>query len=806
MIEKIPPILSKTLTSCKSYIELCIWLLAFAIGIRFFETILLSQINHEFFLSLKLNLIGLCFDIALFLRVSVWIIVPFIAICFINEKVARTFLRIFLSLMLFLSLICVLFFITSGFLLDKVVFTYSIKENLHIIQTSSKSPVWVYFVVVALPVLFYYFSGKRVKINKLLLCTFAVIFLSSFFVLRELPFYEHQYHEKTNKTHFFLKSTLSIFNTNNADINDKNYAKIVKEFRDFFPELQFSEDEFPFLHQAVNKDVLSPFFNLKSEPPHLVFIIVEGLGYEFFKNDYQLMPFLDSLSKKSLNWENCFSVAARTYGVLPGLFGASPLGEEGFLYQCPNNPEYHSLLKILHQHNYTHHFFYGGSMNFDNMKYFCNQNNMAYLKPTDWEQDIKDASIKIPWGFEDHLVYLQGLRKLKEVHATPRVDVYLSYFTHNPFKYPNQQYYQNLVKNKVPQSKTLSDQEKKESLNSIHIYGSYPYADWALQQLFEGYKKRNDFENTIFIITGDHHVTAKQFGGYYNYHVPLIIYSPMLKTTRSMKGVVTHRDITPTFLSLFQNNYNMETPKEVAWLNTALDTSITFNANTFSPLQLINHSIGGVLYKNYLLCEGILEEFTDGALHKTNNPIVLRQMNRLLNLYRYLDLYVFKNDALIRNDNAYKYSRGNEIISIEDTIAPDSYFAKNTTLSVVEGPEGYKTTLYFNRSNLYPIGFLRFDIPDNIEEFRVDIEFKIFIKNEGIESCHLVMDLEEISYRKDAIDDDRQNKWYTYKHTITYKKELWEHLETKPLLKIYLWNPNELEGYVDDIKVSVKSF
>jgi len=121
-----------------------------------------------------------------------------------------------------------------------------------------------------------------------------------------------------------------------------------------------------------------------------------------------------------------------------------------------------------------------------------------------------------------------------------------------------------------------------------------------------------------------------------------------------MKGVVSHRDITPTFLSLLQNNYNLNLPEEVTWLNTALDTSLTFNAHTFSPLQLINHSIGGVVYKNYILSEGILEEITDGGPRKINNPEVLQQMNRLLYLYQLLDLYAFDNNALIRNPYAHK--------------------------------------------------------------------------------------------------------------------------------------------------------
>ena len=796
--------LSKITTFCKSYIELCVWLLIFAFGIRFFEALLLTLKNNNFISSIFWNCKGLCYDISLFLRVSVCIIPIYITFCFLNERISRIILRVFFSVMLLMSLILVLFFDISGFLLDKVVFSYSLTDIWDIISSSTNSPVWVYLVVVALPVLFFSLSKKRIKIHSSLVIIFFVLGIASFFVLKDVSTKVNQYHVKTNKAYFFIKSVFAKQQTAFKE-NDKEIIKAVDEFRNYFPEHQFVESEFPFLYKANYQDVLSSFFNLKPESPNLVFIIVEGLNYDFLYNDYDLMPFLHSLSEQSLSWEQCLTVSARTFGVLPALFGAAPLSTEGFMYQCPNNPEFHSLLKILHQNNYTNSFFYGRGINFDNMSHFSKQNNMTYLETEDWDQDIKNLSVETEGLYEDHLLYLQALRKLEGVKKRPRMDLYLSYTTHVPYNYPNKTHFQNRVKNNVLHNKSISAAQRKEILNMLDVYGSYAYSDWAIQQLIEGYKKRADFENTVFIITGDHHVFAKQFAGYANYHVPLIIYSPMLKTDRKMKGVVSHRDITPTLLALLQNNYPLETPDEVTWLNSSLDTSLNFRANTFSPLQLIDHTIGGIVYKNYILCEGILEEFTANQPRKINDPAVFQQMNRLLSLYKFLDLYAFNNDALIRNDYAYKYSQADALLHIEDDADKAGYFAKNTTLQVVEGPEGHKSTLYFDGSHFYPIDFLRFNIPKEVKKCRIEIEFKIFIKNKGDDNFYVVFDLEGINYNKETLDYDKQNMWYTYKHTVTYKKNMWEHLDNTPLLKVYLWNHNKLKGFVDDIKVTVKA-
>ena len=801
MREKPVSFLSKAVIFCKSYIGLSLWLLVFAVGIRFFEALLLSRVNHVFVSNVGWNLTGLCYDIALYLRISVWILIVFVATCFLSEKKSRVVLRIFQALMLLLSLISIVFFATSGFLLDKVVFTYSLQEIIGIIKSSSKSPFWVYAVVVVLPALYFYLSRIRIKINNILLITFAVCTILSFFLFNNLSLSTNQYHIKTNKEHFFFKSVLKrqtfVFKENDEDI-----VKTVEEFRSYFPEYQFEGAEYPFLYKATYNDVLSPFFNLKSEPPNLVFIVVEGLGYDFVENDYQLMPFLDSLSKKSLTWEHCLSVSSRTFGVFPALFGSAPLGEKGFMDRCPNNPEHHSLLRILYQNNYTNHLFYGGWMGFDNMGDFSKANNTTYLKKEDWDEDITAQKIETYWGYEDHLTYLQAQRKLEKVKSSPRTEIYLTLSTHDPWECPQSDYFQDVVTNKVNQTTTLSEKQKKDIINYIGVYCCFAYSDWSIQQLIKDYEKRDDFDNTIFIITGDHSAFTKQFGGYYNYHVPLIIYSEMLKSGRKMKGVVSHRDITPTFLSLLQNNFDIKTPPEVTWLNTALDTSLTFRANTFSPLQPIGHSVDGIVYKNYLLCEDILEEITADGSHKIDNPYILQQMNRLLSLYRYLDLYVLNNNALIKNLYAHRKIT-NVIFNVEDTIAQKSHFAKNSKLKVTEGPENHKTTLYFDGSNIYPIEFLRLNVPDdNVELIRVEIEFKIYIKNE--DNTNLMVSVNEwgVSSKIDYLGASKQNKWYTYKNSLTYKKEVWEAAE-KDIMKISLWNSNKLEGYIDDIKVKV---
>ena len=789
--------------------ELSIWLLAFAIGIRCFEVLLLTNNGvGNFSATILWNLTGLCHDISLILRLTICSIIVFIVFSFLSENITRIVFRIFISVMILFSLICILFFSTSGFLLDKVVFTYSIEEMWNIVMSSGKSPVWVYITMLALPVLFYVVSGIRIKINRGLLVFFAVLTLSSFFIFKEIPKHTNQYHIKVNKAHFFWKSMMKKQIQAFKENDDENISAI-EDFRNYFPEHQFLEIEYPFLHQANYQDVLSSFFNFKEEPPNFVFIIVEGLGYKYLYNDYQLMPFLDSLSKQSLSWDNCLSVSSRTFGVLPAIFGAAPLGEKGFLDQPLFNPAHHNLISILNNNYYNSNFFQGCYwVDFDNIDKFIQQNNMLHIRKSDWDQDIKDEKLEtFWWGYEDHLVYKQAHRILKKQRALPRIDVYLTLSTHDPFEYPRSEYFQNIVISKVNQNKSLSEQQKQHIIKFKKRYGSFAYSDWSIQQLMEEYQKRNDFDNTIFIITGDHDCGAGQFGGYTNYHVPLIIYSPMLKSDRRMKGVVSHRDITPTILSLLKKHYNIKSPDEVAWLNTKLDTSLTFNANTFAPLQIIDHTIEGVLYKNYMLSEGVLEEVTDGNSVTIDNQQIFQQMERLLYLYKSIDLYNLYNDALIKNDYAHKQKLTNVIIDIEDTIFTGSHYAEKSKLQVLEGPERKPTTLFFDASNKAPIYFLEFEIPESVESFRAEIEFSIFVRNAGEDGLYLCTDIKKrnktLFSDHDKISYHDHNRWLTYKKSTLCKKESLSSSGKKGEYRIYIKNSEQLEGYIDDIKVRV---
>src|SRR5690606_26240882 len=53
-------------------------------------------------------------------------------------------------------------------------------------------------------------------------------------------------------------------------------------------------------------------------------------------------------------------------------------------------------------------------------------------------------------------------------------------------------------------------------------------------------------------------------------NMPLLIYSPLLKTGATFNHIVSHFDLAPSILAYYRKNYDLETPQFVTWLGKGL--------------------------------------------------------------------------------------------------------------------------------------------------------------------------------------------------------------------------------------------
>lgn len=421
---------------------------------------------------------------------------------------------------------------------------------------------------------------------------------------------------QANKSKYLTEEVLDYYLSKN-DFYFDFYLRSVDEH--LLVKKEYLDSEYPFLHQAEYPDVFSPFFDSLETKPNLVFILIEGLGKSFSGDDALLgsfTPFLDSLSAHSLVWNNAISTTGRTFGLLPGVFAGLPYGKNGFLEMYDKFPHHHSLFSVLQSNGYKSHFYMGTDINFDNENSFLKYNQVESIL------DIKSFDSKYPkissesgfsWGYNDKELFSQALEIMPQPSDTPRIHAFQTITSHNPYKVPNPEEYQIKFDRHVNEVLDASEAEIEEYEAYKNIYYTILYADDAVKAFIKEYQKRTDFENTIFIITGDHRLPEIPMASRIDrFHVPFIVYSPLLKRTQTFKGITSHFEVTPTLLSFLHSQNEIRLPEQNIWLGQVMDTSQVFQSLLAMPLMRNKNQLVEYISGTYFLSDEQLYMISDG--------------------------------------------------------------------------------------------------------------------------------------------------------------------------------------------------
>lgn len=485
------------------------------------------------------------------------------------------------------------------------------------------------------------------------------LFLYVFNILRK-------YLSEKNSVYLFigLFSFATVFNfiipTVEAKDNQNKLSFLIKDIirvkLEQNEELDFNvnaTNEYPLLNPVENTtDVLSPFIHETSTPPNIVILIIEGLGKNFTGNDAEykgFTPFLDSLQEKSLYWKNSISITGRTFGVIPSILGSLPLGDEGFL-EIKDTPTHLSLITALKELNYTTTFYTGSDSSFDRMINFLEQQGTDEIVDQKYfgEEYEKTEADKegFSWGYSDKELYKKALTEsIKK--PQPRLDILLTVTNHEPFSFPGKEKFITSLNTKL-NSFSYSVNQKNTIKNNKDIFASLLYVDNSLKEFFMNYKSRDDYNNTIFIITGDHRlIPIPQKDNLSRFHVPLIIYSPLLKQPKQFESIVSHNDITPSIIAYLHSNFKFTELTKTAWLSTGLDTVASFRGTKEIPLMRYKGAINDFVYKEYFYSDDIVYKIDNKLnLTKISDPKIYDQIEKSFLYHKQLNQYLVKKNKI----------------------------------------------------------------------------------------------------------------------------------------------------------------
>ncbi|MBL7139263.1 MAG: sulfatase-like hydrolase/transferase [Bacteroidales bacterium] len=789
--------------------------------IRIFELIKLTSQYDLPYSFWSVLLAGFGVDVLLFFTLAAGFLIPYLLISLINRKLGS-----FLTIGVLLLVSMVYAFLVSYFTitlvpLDQVIFAYSFDELVKITLSSTRFDligVVGYGVILATPLLIYGFI-RNLHFRGEVLYSFLVVLVCSpflaFSLMPERSSFQSQmdYYLRVNKFmyaatkcyNYLMKDELgdlayyiSPGGDEGADTN-AIYA-ISRRYQHSNPEFLYPNPGYPFLRYDKSEDVLGPYLSLKEEKPNIVIIIVESLSPSFMgKNPYyrSFMPFLDSLRQHSLYWENVLATTERTFGVLPAIFGSLPYSQGAFLHarQVPNH---YSLIRTLKENGYYVHFFYGGDIKFYNYEKFLRRERVDYFL-TFFDDSYKDHVIFeewFRWGYPDGDLFERSHQILDSFPVSPRLDIYLTISMHAPFRPPDENAYLEKVDGRML-ILSLDDNKKKAVEKQKHVFSAILYTDEALREFFREYAGRDDFQNTIFVITGDHAMPELSAGfssPISKYQVPLIIYSPMLTKSATFDAISSHLDIAPTILAMLRSRYLIPTQPYCHWLGSGIETEA--KAQNPHPVIFTLNNLETVDYFKgdyFLSYDRLYKREKDLNFISDKDEMIKSGMTRDLKDYLVLSNYVVEKNALLPYTKFFEEAFRLIPVVIDDPVRFTGIRTSAPFISVVRG---------------MPIGkdykFIDFDIslsfttPEEDTAKIPDLVFEVIdtITQYFYYATRLIPDISQTSTSGNV---------RRMKGTNRFELGFIPNISSK-VMKLYLWNRFEIPLEMESLNVSVNGY
>lgn len=644
-----------TLFSQSFIIVLFSFILIRLIEFSWFQFSLHQDVPWKLLLSKSINL-----DIIYLGFISIIGCILFLILRVINHTISLIFNVTWAVLLILIQISLTHFHLTNQTLLSSIVFQFSIQDLVNIIGAEfvqSKLLIFAIWLVVLLVTTFLLIKVNRKKSNKKL--PYILFFLLISNSLLNINYAYKPMHKFTSVRDFSFSNSKPLFLYESYNSTQANplltynaIKKDLKLYQNSNKKKEYIDIEYPLIYRNNSENVLGSFFKKTDTPPDIVLIISESLSSSYSVsatglNGESITPFTDSLAANGLYWPNFFSNSYRSFGSLPNILSSLPPSQEerGFINMKNENgktnyPIHQSIVSLLNNNNYYTSHFYPGWSGFDNTKPYMLSLGIDHLvEKSDF--DTTSYSRYGRWGYSDYELYRKGLDDLDHINEDqPKLSIFQTIACHSPFDMVAPKYYsEDYLKSKTERLKLKSNNKQLSKFNPKQLSTIFA-SDEALKYLFNRIKSSDSFDNTIFIITGDHSPGVKLSNHIlYKYHVPLIIYSPLLTHSKTFNGICSHIDIAPSLLALLNKNYNIKLNENAHWLGQGLDTSTVYASNNSFPLQLNGIIRPNYIHKNHIIFADkiyrlesdlkiTLEENEDSCLQVKQNFEVFKTLNQ----------------------------------------------------------------------------------------------------------------------------------------------------------------------------------
>ncbi|MBK9290380.1 MAG: sulfatase-like hydrolase/transferase [Bacteroidetes bacterium] len=283
----------------------------------------------------------------------------------------------------------------------------------------------------------------------------------------------------------------------------------------------------------VQKDTTVKIF--KQSRPNIVVLLLESFSADLIESlggEPGITPNIAELEKEGLLFTNFYANANRSQQAIGSLIGGLP----GLpITTITNHPEkYHalpSLTRELREAGYHTSFYFGGQLNYGNIRSYLIYNEIDLLMEG---KDLPSSFARGKLGVHDGDLLPYYASQLNQFRQ-PFFSVVFTLSSHSPFDFPG------------PRPIAWPQLERN------HVNGAH-YTDAAIGRFFEIARTQPWFGNTLFILVADHSKSTYRNHPLetFEYHkIPLLLLGPALADSlrgRQTDVLFTNSDIPATLL------------------------------------------------------------------------------------------------------------------------------------------------------------------------------------------------------------------------------------------------------------------
>ena len=292
---------------------------------------------------------------------------------------------------------------------------------------------------------------------------------------------------------------------------------------------------------------------------NVVVIFMESLAWNklsITNPDIDPTPFVKSLAEKSILFTNFFApTSATARAVFATVTGIPDVTSFKTSSRNPLIVDQHVVVNALR--DYEKYFFIGGSASWGNIRGIL-EHNLTDVHMYE-EGNFQNEHRNDVWGISDLDLFREANRILNEEQKQEKKPFFAILQTagyHRPYTIPDD--------NAGFVTKDIGEElAHKRSFVSVAEYNSLRFSDHALHEFFKLAEKSDYYDNTIFLIFGDHGLSAPQSEnmprGYVehnliNHQIPLIIAGAPI-TPQVIDRTASQVDILPTVMGILGRPY-----------------------------------------------------------------------------------------------------------------------------------------------------------------------------------------------------------------------------------------------------------